>query len=551
MSEPTNSSVVQGGSASYTGIFPIHEAIPEPFRLNGPVDQREYLVDGEIRKWNGPLADVFSPIHISENGSLRQVRIGSQPVMNRAAALEALDAALRSYDEGRGEWATMKVRQRIEAMIRFAKGMKEKREEVVKLLMWEIGKTLADSRKEFDRTIDYIHETIDALKALDRDSSRIQKVQGVYAQIRRGPLGVALCMGPYNYPLNETYCSLIPALLMGNSVVFKPARYGVLLHRPLLEVFRDCFPKGVINFIYGEGPETSGALMESGQVDVLSFIGTSRVANILKKQHPYPNRLRAALGLEAKNPAIVMPDADLDLTVEECITGTLSFNGQRCTALKILFVHEKISKVFLEKYCTRLKAIRSGMPWEEQVMLTPLPESGKIGYLSGLVEDARSKGAAVINQGGGVSEATYLHPAVLFPVTSEMRVYHEEQFGPVVPVVPFSDIRQPIDYIVRSNYGQQVSIFSTDPDEITKLVDPLVNQVCRVNINSQCQRGPDVFPFNGRKDSAEGTLSVSDALRVFSIRTLVAVKQSELNDRILGTILEERKSSFLSTDFIL
>lgn len=532
-------------------IFPAPQDIPAPYRIEGPFEQREYLVDGVIRCWEGPVADVFSPIHVAENGSLRQVRLGYQPVMDRAAALEALEAAMRSYDEGRGEWATMKVRDRIEAMVRFAKGMKEKREEVVKLLMWEIGKTLADSRKEFDRTIDYIHETIEALKTLDRDSSRIQKVQGVYAQIRRGPLGVALCMGPYNYPLNETYCSLIPALLMGNSVVFKPAKYGVLLHRPLLEVFRDCFPKGVINFIYGEGPETSGALMESGQVDVLSFIGTSRVANILKKQHPFPNRLRAALGLEAKNPAIVMPDADLDLTVEECITGTLSYNGQRCTALKILFVHEKVCHAFLEKYCARLKTLRSGMPWQEQVMLTPLPENGKIAYLSGLIEDAQSKGAAIVNDGGGRSEATFLYPAVLFPVNSGMRVYHEEQFGPVVPVVSFNDIRQPIEYIVRSNYGQQVSIFATDPDEIARLVDPLVNQVCRVNINSQCQRGPDVFPFNGRKDSAEGTLSVSDALRVFSIRTLVAAKQSELNDRILGAILEERKSSFLSTDFIL
>jgi glyceraldehyde-3-phosphate dehydrogenase (NADP+) len=132
-----------------------------------------------------------------------------------------------------------------------------------------------------------------------------------------------------------------------------------------------------------------------------------------------------------------------------------------------------------------------------------------------------------------------------------MRIYHEEQFGPVVPVLSFSDVRQPIDYIVNSNYGQQVSIFATDPDVIARLVDPLVNQVCRVNINSQCQRGPDVFPFNGRKDSAEGTLSVSDALRVFSIRTLVAVKQTELNEQILGAILDERKSDFLSTDFIL
>jgi glyceraldehyde-3-phosphate dehydrogenase (NADP+) len=532
-------------------LFPSATDIPAEFALSLPADQREYLVDGIIKTWNGPVADVYSPVHVRDGDELRKVRLGSQPVLDRAAALEALDAAIRSYDDGRGEWATMRVKQRIDCMVRFAKGMKEKRDEVVKLLMWEIGKTLADSRKEFDRTIDYIHETIEALKTLDRDSSRIQKVQGVYAQIRRGPLGVALCMGPYNYPLNETYCSLIPALLMGNSVVFKPARYGVLLHRPLLEVFRDCFPKGVINIIYGEGPETSGALMESGQVDVLSFIGTSRVANILKKQHPYPNRLRAALGLEAKNPAIVMPDADIDLAVEECITGSLSYNGQRCTALKIIFVHEEVRNLFLEKYCQRLKSLKAGMPWDPGVMLTPLPETGKTAYLTGLIEDACSKGAKVINEGGGTTEASFLFPAVLFPVTPEMRVYSEEQFGPVVPVVPFTDVSLPIDYIVRSNYGQQVSIFATDPDRIARLVDPLVNQVCRVNINSQCQRGPDVFPFNGRKDSAEGTLSVSDALRVFSIRTLVAAKQSDLNDKIIGSILEERKSSFLSTDFIL
>ena len=531
--------------------FPEKDSIPAEFAIIESVEQREYLVNGEIRIWQGPVADVFSPIYLKVDGVLTQARIGSQPVLDRHAALEAMNAAIGAYDEGRGEWATMRVKDRIDCMVRFARAMKEKREEVVKLLMWEIGKTLADSRKEFDRTIDYIFETIDALKSLDRDSSRIQKVQGVYAQIRRGPLGVALCMGPYNYPLNETYCSLIPALLMGNSVVFKPAKYGVLLHRPLLEAFRDSFPKGVINVIYGEGAETSGTLMQSGKIDVLSFIGTSKVANILKKQHPYPNRLRAALGLEAKNPAIIMPDADMELAVEECITGSLSYNGQRCTALKMIFVHEDVVEQFMDKYQRRLKTLKSGMPWEDQVVLTPLPEKGKTEFLKELIDDACSKGARIMNEGGGEVLKSFLYPAVLYPVNSEMRIYHEEQFGPVVPVVSFKDVSQPIDYMVNSNFGQQVSIFSTNPDVIAHLVDPLVNQVCRVNINSQCQRGPDVFPFNGRKDSAEGTLSVSDALRVFSIRTLVAVKQSALNDKILAEILEERKSTFLRTDYIL
>lgn len=132
-----------------------------------------------------------------------------------------------------------------------------------------------------------------------------------------------------------------------------------------------------------------------------------------------------------------------------------------------------------------------------------------------------------------------------------MRVYYEEQFGPVIPILPFDKIDEPIAYMIQSSYGQQVSIFGSDPDQIARLIDPLVNQVCRVNINSQCQRGPDTFPFTGRKDSAEGTLSVSDALRVFSIRTLVAAKQTELNRQIITRIVRDHTSKFLATDFIL
>ncbi|MBP6532224.1 MAG: NADP-dependent glyceraldehyde-3-phosphate dehydrogenase [Bacteroidia bacterium] len=538
-------------AGKFEDLFPNQNDIPEKFQFANPVEQREYLINGEIVKWEGPVKDVFSPVFINENGTLKRIRLGSQPVLDRIAAAKALDAARASYDNGRGEWATMSIKKRIDHMVNFTRRMKEKRDEVVQMLMWEIGKSFSDSQKEFDRTIDYINDTIESLKTLDRDSSRIQKVQGVYAQIRRGPLGVVLCMGPYNYPLNETYCNLIPALIMGNSVIFKPAKYGVLLHRPLLEIFRDSFPKGVINFIYGDGAETSGTLMASGKIDCLAFIGTSRVANILKKQHPNPNRLRGALGLEAKNPAIILADADIDMTVSEVITGSLSFNGQRCTALKMIFVHESISKQFLEKFCNKISQLKAGMPWEENVMLTPLPEIGKTDYLKELIDDAVAKGAKVANENGGTVIESFMFPAVITGVNSEMRIYHEEQFGPVIPVIEFKDINEPIDYMVKSNYGQQVSIFGSDSDEIANMIDPLVNQVCRVNINSQCQRGPDVFPFNGRKDSAEGTLSVSDALRVFSIRTLVAAKESELNKNIITEILDERKSSFLSTDFIL
>jgi glyceraldehyde-3-phosphate dehydrogenase (NADP+) len=291
--------------------------------------------------------------------------------------------------------------------------------------------------------------------------------------------------------------------------------------------------------------------MKSGKIDVLAFIGSSHVADLLKKQHPKPHRLRCVLGLEAKNAGIVLKDADIDNAVRECISGTLSFNGQRCTALKILFIHKDIADEFITKFSEAVSNLKGGLPWEKGVQITPLPESGKTEYLTELIGDAIAKGAQIVNSHGGKVAKTFMYPAVLYPVGPDMRLYSEEQFGPVVPVVPFTDIEEPMNYIIKSNYGQQVSLFGSDAGVIADLIDPLVNQVCRVNINSQCQRGPDIFPFTGRKDSAEGTLSVSDALRVFTIRTLVATKETEANKAIIRTIVTERKSGFLSTDFIL
>lgn len=536
---------------SLAGVFPAWDDLPQNIKMNFPLDQKEYLINGELMIWEGKTQTIESPVYIRTQNGLETVTVGSHPMLTSEEALKAVDAAASAYDLGRGLWPTLPVKLRIDAMLKFVQLMQNKRDDVVKLLMWEIAKSKPDSEKEFDRTVQYILDTIEALKDLDRTTSKLQKEEGIYAQIRRGPLGVALCMGPYNYPLNETFSTLIPALIMGNCVVFKPAKFGVLLIRPLLEAFRDAFPKGVINVIYGEGKEIIGPIMETGKIDIFAFIGTSRVANIIKKSHPKPNRLRSVLGLEAKNPGIILQDADLDNAVNETITGSLSFNGQRCTALKILFVHESIAKVFTERFVAKLNTLKYGMPWDDKVMITPLPEKNKPSYLKELIDDAVGKGAQIINEHGGEQLNSFCAPAVLFPVNFSMRIWNEEQFGPVIPIATYKKINEVIEYMETSNYGQQVSIFGKDPARLAELVDPLANQVCRVNINSQCQRGPDKYPFNGRKDSAEGTLSVTDALRVFSVRTTVAFKESELNKNIVTHILEERKSNFLSTDYIL
>ena len=412
--------------------------VPHEFDIKEPIKHKTFLINGKIGSWKGEYSEVKSTI-LSSKKNIPYKLIGYSPKMNEKHALKALEAANKAYNNGTGKWPTMKVYERINCMQKFVDLMKGKRDEVVKLLMWEIGKNLNDSRKEFDRTVDYINETIKEYKKIDRDGATFQNNSGVRALIRRGPLGVVLCLGPYNYPLNETFALLIPAIIMGNTAIFKPAKHGVLLIAPLLNAFKESFPPGVVNIIFGRGREMASPIMKTGKVNVLALIGHSSSAISLQDLHPQKNRLRLVLGLEAKNPAIILDDADLDLAVNECINGSLSFNGQRCTALKIIYVHEKIKDKFLKQFCEKVDDLKLGLPWENS-LLTPLPEPHKPKYINDLIKDAKEKGARVLNKRGGEISNNYIFPAVLYPANEQMRVYKEEQFGPVIPVISFDDI---------------------------------------------------------------------------------------------------------------
>ena len=525
------------------------KSIPTEFQLNEIINHTEYLINGKINQWDGKQASVFSTLLCNVSEKEPQL-IGKTPEMSADFALKALEAAHNAFNYGQGEWPTMKVYERINCMENFVEKMLSKREEIVKLLMWEIGKNLNDSRKEFDRTVEYINDTIEEYKVIDRKGATFQNKSGVRALIRRGPLGVVLCLGPYNYPLNETFALLIPAIIMGNTTIFKPAKHGVLLIAPLLEAFQESFPPGVVNIVFGRGREIATPIMKTGKIDVLALIGHSSSAISLQDLHPQKSRLRLVLGLEAKNPGIVLKDADIDLTIKECISGTLSFNGQRCTALKILYVHEDIKDEFLDKFSKAVDELKLGLPWDN-TLLTPLPEPSKPKYITDLIDDAINKGAKIINKRGGEKQKNFVFPAVLYPVNKEMNVYKEEQFGPVIPIISFNNISTPIKDMSESNYGQQVSIFGKDVDTLGPIIDSMVNLVCRVNLNSACQRGPDIYPFTGRKDSAVATLSVHDALRSFSIRTFVASKDNELNKNILREMIDSKKSHFIRTDYYL
>lgn len=501
------------------------------------------FICGEIKDWEGTSVDVTSPIIDEKTG--KPTIIGKIAQMMSDDAITAVDAAKKAWDNGRGVWPQMHINERINALKKVVESLKLRRDEIINVLTWEICKTSDDAAAEFDRTMAFIDASINAFIELDKETAGWKTINGIIARVRRAAIGIMMCLGPFNYPFNETYATLFPALLAGNIIVMKVPTLGGLVHMLTMEAYAQNLPRGVINFVSGSGRTTIGPMMKTGSIDILAFIGGSKAADAIIKDHPHPHRLKVFLQLEGKNLGIVLPDADLDVAAEQVTIGSTTYNGQRCTAIKLTMVHESIATEFLEKLKQKFAKLKYGLPWEQGVLITPLPEDKKTKSMEAMIVDAVSKGASVVNsdENGGLIAGNLMVPAIVYPVDSSMRLWHEEQFGPVVPVAVYKDIEEVFTYIAKMPYGQQAAIFTTESAASAPIVDVLSTVVGRININTQCGRSPDVLPFSGRRSSAMGTMSISESLKVFSIETVVAAKSNDINESILKGL--DEKSIFL------
>lgn len=515
------------------------------------------------------LAQVQGCCGISADDSLtfQPQIIGQMPQMNPEQTSQVLQDAKEAWNGGMGTWPQMSLKERIRAIEKFLLELATQRELIVQTLMWEIGKNRKDAEAEFDRTVEFCEKVIEVIRKDPEYSAGWQTIGSTKAFVRRAAVGIIMCLGPMNYPLNETYATLIPALLMGNVAVMKIPTVGGLAHLLTMEAFSRALPPGAMNFVSGRGRDTMPHLMSTGDIDALAFIGGSNAADDLIRQHPQPHRLKVFLQLEAKNMAIFLPDlfepskeSEMSSALDEAMLGALSFNGQRCTALKIFYAPKKYGQEFAEMMAQRVQAKTVGLPWQtwssevggkesSYSSITPLPGKKRTDYMKELIDDAVSKGAKILNEGGGDiiggSESTLMVPAVLYPVTPDMRIYREEQFGPIVPIATYESLDTIIENGRDGIYGQQVSIFLSDQETkaATELMDKFSSIFGKININSQCGRSPDTLPFSGRRSSAMGVMSVKDAIKEFSIPTVVSYKDSPLNVGILQAM--EKSSKFL------
>jgi glyceraldehyde-3-phosphate dehydrogenase (NADP+) len=508
---------------------------PDVGALRAPVaGPPTWLIDGEVRVFEGPSRAVDSRVAQRKDGSLETCPLGREALLGAAEVAQAVEAAERAFQGGEGAWPSLPVEQRMEAVLAFAAAVERKVEAVAELLMWEIGKPQEAARDEVTRSVSYMRETVAALKRLrERDRApQTASSGGVahFARTHRRPLGLVVCVAPFNYPINEFLTTVVPALLMGNVVIAKTPRFGVLANELLFPAFRDCFPAGVVSVLPGEGRATLPALLGASRQDVagnavglvsaLAFIGSEGAANSILRAHPTPFTLHKVLGLGAKNAAVVLDDADLERAAASIVKGALGFNGQRCTAEKIVFVARRLFEPFVKRAAELVEALKLGMPWEEGAAVTPMPEPHKLEAMRALLDDAIANGATIRNRDGGRGLFSLMRPAVVAAVTPSMRLYHEEQFGPILPIAVFDDPEEVLLWQRRSPFGQQAAVWGS-PASARALVRRFTRFVARVNVNDVCQRGPDAFGFSATDKSGFGTLSLEDALLGFSRPVLI------------------------------
>jgi glyceraldehyde-3-phosphate dehydrogenase (NADP+) len=559
------------------------------------------------------MIDVQSPMSINEKTShcptsgtssssndnmepiieYESVVIGQMPQMNRNQSMEVLETAMSAWDNGKGIWTTQYTSvQRMEAINKVLEELKDtKRDEIIQALQWEIGKNYIDAASEFDRTLQFaklvMHhmvtnpqytgtgstfqdyaavatKTPGGIQDRVSSSSSSSSTISYSALTKRSAIGITLLLAPYNYPINECYATLIPALLLGNVCIVKIPSVGGLAHLLTIEAFAKFLPHGTINFISGPGAVVLPSIMETGNINALALIGSYKSADQLIRYHPQPHRLKLFLQLDAKNIGIVLPDLFHGVTerkdtalfrnaISESILGSLSYNGQRCTALKVFFVPKQQADIFVTKLTKAVEALTIGLPWQNHTtttvtskitysQITPLPNMARIQFLQTRMEDAVLKGAKIMNQNGGTilggPTSTVLVPAVMYPIRSDMNLYSEEQFGPIIPIVTYENIQEVLDYANESEFTQQVSIFGQDSTIITKIVDDLSAVATKINFNSQCARSPDILPFTARRSSGMGVMSVSDVLEEFSIPTVISYQNKELNEQIAKELFE-------------
>ena len=455
--------------------------------------------------------DLFENRNPADSGDL----IGVFQKSTRRDVEGAIEAARRAYEH----WRLVPAPRRAELLFRAAQLIAERKEALARDMTREMGKILDETRGDVQEAIDMTY--------FMAGEGRRQYGQTVPSELRdkfamsvRQPLGVCAVITPWNFPMAIPSWKIIPALVCGNTVVFKPATLTPLSALNFVKILEDAgIPPGVVNLVTGGGEEVGNALLADDDVRVVSFTGSTGVGRTVSETAA-PSFKRVHLEMGGKNVIIIMDDAKLDLAVEGCLWGGFGTSGQRCTAASRVVVHDAVYDTFVEQFSARARSLRVGDGVDPSTQMGPVVSRSQLDTVMKYVDIGQKEGARLVCGGhaltsGGYGKGFFHEPTIFADVAPTMRIAQEEIFGPVVSIIRCRSLDEAVTIGNTVQYGLSASIYTQDINRAFSAMRDLYTGIFYVNAPTI---GAEVhLPFGGTKATGNGHREAGTAaLDVFS-----------------------------------
>ncbi len=414
--------------------------------------------------------------------------------------------AIEAAKQAATSWRRLPVPKRGAILFEATRILKERKEEIAKALTMEEGKLLAEARGEVQKSINLVEFIAGEARRLN-GSTVPSEMPKTFAYTVRSPLGVAGLVTPWNFPVCIPAWKIAPALVTGNTIVFKPASITPWTAQLVTQVFVDAgVPKGVINLVHGSGREVGQTIVESPDIAALSFTGSNEVGcRLYEDGSKSLKKVQCEMG--GKNPLIVLDDADVELAAIATAQGAFGSTGQRCTATSRAIVDESVADKFVEMVVAHAKALKIGNGMHEGIGMGPSVDEGQMNTVLKFHEIAKEEGAKLLCGGGRLTEGDLAHgfytaPTVYDHVKGDSKLAQEEIFGPVLSVIRTKGFEEAVEVANSVVYGLTSSIFTKDVARAMEYVDEI--ETGMLHVNSPTVGGEAQLPFGGMKATGVG-----------------------------------------------
>ena len=448
-------------------------------------------------RWSPPRSDKWFQRENPANGET----IGAFPDSGPDDVADAVAAAADAYPR----WRATPAPQRAEILFRAAEMMLDRKEELSRDVTIEMGKVLKEARGDVQEAIDMTYYAAGEGRRMFGQVVP-SELPDKFTMAVRQPHGIVGAITPWNFPLAIPCWKLMPALIAGNTVVFKPSPYSPLSAVNLLRILEEAgLPPGVVNLLFGED-DTGAALVRDPRVAMVSFTGFIEVGREIAA-YCGANGKRVHLEMGGKNAIIVLGDADIDLAVEGAVWSAFGTSGQRCTAASRMIVQKGVLDAFTEKLIASAETLRLGDGLDEATDVGPLVNRPQLEKVQSYMEIGRKEGAAIAvggarAAGDGLDKGYFFQPTVFTGVRPQMRIAQEEIFGPVTDVIPVSDLEEAVSVNNDVPYGLVSSIYTRDVSVAFKAMEQITTGIVYINAGTI---GAEVqLPFGGTRGTGNG-----------------------------------------------